>query len=192
MESGHSDELVGAGSTSRRTRAVVWLALSVLLLGVALDRWQVQRERAALLDAVVAGEQVVQRSSVGLRGLRAYVGPLTGNVDARPAARQWAFDALHEEAARWRPRVRAARSDVLDLPVVAWHGDVKAAREAYAGRLAAWEELLAGVGRPGRGSGQAARSSAERARTALLTAGTDAERVRELLGRGEVDTAPRR
>jgi hypothetical protein len=59
---GHGDELVGASPPSRRTRAAVWTVLLALLLAVGLDRWQVERERAALLDAVVAGEQAVDRS----------------------------------------------------------------------------------------------------------------------------------
>jgi hypothetical protein len=192
VEQRHGDELVGAAPTSRRSRAVVWLVLTAVLVGVGLDRWQVERERTALLDAVVVGEQTVGRSSAELRGLRAYVGPLTSNVDARPAARQWAFDVLREQAAGWRPRVRAARAEVQGVPVASWHGDVRAAQEAYAERLATWDELLGGFGRRGQGSGAAARSAAERARSALLAAGTDADRVHELLGRGEAGTAPRR
>jgi hypothetical protein len=65
------DELVGAEPVSRPARAVVWALAVVLLLGLGLDRWQVQRERAALLEAVTAGERLVDRSSAGLRGLRA-------------------------------------------------------------------------------------------------------------------------
>lgn len=186
------DEVSGAGETSPRTRALV-VALGVLaVLGLGADRWQVARERAALLDAVVAGEQVVQRSAASLRGLRAYVGPLAGNVDARPEAREWAFDALRADAARFRPRVQDSRADVLGLPVAPWHGDVLAARDAYAARLTAWDELLDGVGRRGRGSGASARVAAERASTALVVADLDEGRVRDLLGLGEARSTTRR
>jgi hypothetical protein len=186
------DEVSGAAEPSRRSRAAVVALLALLVLGVALDRWQVARERAALLEAVAAGEQVVQGSSASLRGLRAYVGPLVGNLEARPEAREWAVDALRDDAARWRPRVRAERSEVLGLPVAPWHGDVLAARDAYAGRLAAWDELLGGVGRRGGGSGASARAAAERASTALAGADLDQRRVRDLLGLGEARSTPRR
>ena len=192
MDAGSRDELVGAPEPSRRSRVVVGLALAVLLTAVGADRWQAARERSALLDAVASGEQVVQRSAASLRGLRAYVGPLVGNVDARPEAREWAFDTLRADAARWRPRVREQRAEVLDLPVAPWHGDVLAARDAYAGRLAAWDDLLDGVGRRGRGSGAASRAAAERASAALVVADLDEQRVRDLLGLGEVRRAARR
>jgi hypothetical protein len=177
------DVVSGAGETSRRTRVVLALAVLLLVAGLAADRWRTQQERAALLDAVVEGERVVDRSSARLLGLRAYVGPLVGDPDARPAARQWAIDSLREEAASWRPRVRDERAAVLDLPVAPWHTDLAGAREAYAERLAAWDQLLAGVGRRGGGSGAQARDAADRARAALLGAGTDPGRVRALLGR---------
>lgn len=189
VDAGSRDELVGAPEPSRRSRVVVGLALAVLLAGAGADRWQAAQERAALLDAVASGEQVVQRSAASLRGLRAYVGPLAGNADARPEAREWAFDTLRADAARWRPRVRDSRTDVLDLRVAPWHGDLAAARDAYAGRLAAWDELLEGVGRRGRGSGAVSRAAAERAGSALVAADLDEDRVRELLGLGEARTA---
>ena len=102
------------------------------------------------------------------------------------------MDTLREEAASWRPRVREQRAAVLDLHVVGWHGDVAEARDAYADRLAAWDELLAGVGRRGRGSGDDARAAADRALEALLVAGTDADRTRQLLAAGEAGTGVRR
>ena len=184
--------LVAEPERSRGERVVVAVALMALLAAVGVDRWQVAREREALLGAVVAGEHVVQRSAASLRGLRAYVGPLAGNVDARPEARAWAFDTLRADAARWRPRVREERAEVLDLHVAPWHGDVLAARDAYAGRLAAWDELLDGVGRRGRGSGASARVAAERASTALVVAELDEGRVRALLGLGEARSTTRR
>jgi hypothetical protein len=186
------DEVSGAGEPSRRTRALVVTLVVLLVLGIGLDRWQVARERSALLEAVVGGEQVVQGSAASLRGLREYVGPLVSDVDARPEAREWAFDTLRADAARWRPRVREERTQVLDLAVAPWHGDVRAARDAYAGRLAAWDELLDGVGRRGRGSGASARVAAERASTALVVADLDERRVRDLLGLGEARSTTRR
>jgi hypothetical protein len=81
--------------------------------------------------------------------------------------------------------VRDRPAEVLGLPVAPWHFDVVAARDGNAGRLAAWDELLESVGRPGHGSGEPARVAAERAATALVVADLDEDRVRELLGRGK-------
>lgn len=192
MEPAHRDELVGAPETAGRRRAAVGLVLALLLVAAGADRWQAERERTAMLSAVADGEQVVERSAASLRGLRAYVGPLVSNTDARPEAREWAFDALRGDAARWRPRVRERRGDVLALQIAPWHRDARAARDAYAGRLAAWDRLLAGVGRRGQGSGAPAREAAERARTALVAAGLDADEVRQLLGLGEARDRARR
>ena len=192
MGPGSRDELVGAPERSGRGRVVLGLVLVALLVVVGADRWQAARERSALLEAVVAGERAVQGSAASLRGLRAYVGPLVGNPDARPEAREWAFDSRLADAARWRPRVRQERADVLDLPVAPWHREARAAREAYADRLAAWDELLDGVGRRGRGSGASARDAAERASTALALADLDEGRVRDLLGLGEAEAVRRR
>ena len=102
------------------------------------------------------------------------------------------MDSLRDEAASWRPRVQEQREAVLDLRVVRWHGEVAEARRAYADRLAAWDALLAGVGRRGQGSGADARAAADRALEALLVAGTDADRARELLAAGEAGSGPRR
>ena len=182
------DEVQGVAETSRRTRTLAVLVLVLLVLGAGADRWQTDRERRALLDAVAAGEQSVRASSASLRGLATYVGPLTSNAEAPQAARAWAFDVLSRDAARWQPRVQSRRQDVLDVPVAPWHGEARAAREAYAQRLAVWTEVLlameaATLGQSDRG--QQVRSSTRQAREALLLAGADAERVRELLGRGE-------
>ena len=186
------DEVRGAEATSRRTRVVLVVLVAALVLAFAADRWRTAQERTTLLDAVASGERVVDRSSQRLQGLRTYVGPLVGDPDARPAARRWAVGALQDEAASWRPRVRQQRTAVLDLPVASWHGDVAAARDAYAERLAAWDELLAGVGRRGRGSGADARAAQDRALAALLAAEADPDRARELLAAGEARTGSRR
>jgi len=189
------DEVRGADRTSRRTRATVVGTLVLLLLGAAGDRWQAARERQDLLDAVVAGEGVVRASGASLRGLATYVSPLTSNPDAPDAARSWAFEALSQDAARWQPRVQDRRQEVLDVAVAPWHGDVRSAREAYAERLGVWLQALvemenATLGQGG--VGRDVRSSAARAREALLVAGADAERVQELLGRGEAGAPLRR
>lgn len=186
------DEVHGAAETSRRTRTLVGVVLVLLLLGAAGDRWQADRERRALLETVAAGEQVVQASGASLRGLATYVGPLTSNPDAPERARAWAYDTLAHDAARWQPRVQSRRQEVLDVPVAPWHGDVRAAREAYAERLGVWVDVLVDLSAatPGQTDrGQAVRASKQQAREALLLAGADVERVRELLGRGEARSA---
>ena len=185
----------GAAETSRRTRTLVGIVLVLLLLGAGADRWQADRERRALLDAVAAGEQSVQASSSSLRGLATYVGPLTSNSEAPERARDWAYDVLSRDAARWQPRVQSRRQDVLNVPVAPWHGDVREAREAYAERLAVWTDVLrsmeaATLGETDRGP--EVRWSRRQAHDALLLAGADAARVRELLGRGEAGPASRR
>ena len=189
------DEVRGAERSSRRTRMLVGLLLAVLVLGLGGDRWQAARERSALLDAVAQGEQVAHRSGASLRGLATYVGPLTANLEAPQAAREWAFDTLSVEAGRWRPRVQDRRAQVLAVPVAPWHFELRTAREAYAARLGAWSEVLAARERRVRARsdpGQAVRSSVEQARDALLAADADPDRVRALLGGGEAAARRRR
>jgi hypothetical protein len=186
------DEVRGAAETSRRTRTLVGIALVLLLLGAAADRWQADRERQALLETVASSEQVVQASGASLRGLATYVGPLTSNPDAPERARAWAYETLAHDAARWQPRVQSRRQQVLDVPVAPWHGDMRAAREAYAERLAVWVDVLLDVEAATLGQtdrGQAVRSSKQQARQALLLAGADVDRVHALLGRGEARSA---
>ena len=193
VEPESGDVLVGAPEGSAGPgRVVVGALLAAVLLAAGGDRWQARpraggaARRGARRGAGRAG------LPASLRGLRTYVGPLVGNLDARPEARQWAFDTLRADAARWRPRVRDARAAVLDLPVAPWHQDARAARAAYADRLAAWDDLLDGVGRRGRGSGAPARTAAERASEALVLADLDEGRVRDLLGLGEARSPTRR
>lgn len=185
----------GAAETSRRTRTLVVLVLVLLVLGAAADRWQADRERRVLLDAVAAGEQSVQASSASLRGLATYVGPLTSNSEAPESARSWAYEILSRDAARWQPRVQDRRQAVLDVPVAPWHRDAVSAREAYAERLAVWVDVLAAMEAATLGEsdrGQEVRTSTTRAREALLLAGADRARVRELLGGGEARAGTRR
>lgn len=189
------DEVQGARETSRRTRTLVGLVLVLLVVGVSADRWQADRERRALLDAVVRGEQVIDRSAASLRGLGTYVAPLTSNPEAPEAARAWALSVLSDDAARWQPRVQSRRAEVLDVDLAPWHYSLRTAREAYAHRLSAWKDSLAEVERgpqaPGDG-GRAVRAAAEQARRALLAAGADAGRVDEALGRREARSGARR
>ena len=69
-----------------------------------------------------------------------------------------------------------------------WHGDLRAARAAYADRLGAWADLLATIDREPSaflgGSDGDARRTRTAAVDALLAAGVDPERVRRALGRG--------
>ena len=185
------DEVSGAGEASRRTRALVVAVVVLLALGLALDRWQADRERTALLATVEEAESTVAASVSSLLSLADYAGPLLTNEDAPAASRRSALSTLSRDAARWEPRIRAREDALEDAVVLPWHGDLRAAREAYARRLAAWADLLATVDRDpaallGGSDGEVRRTRAE-AVDALLAAGADADRVRRALGRGAPD-----
>ena len=185
------DEVSGAGETSRRTRALVVAVLVLLAVGLALDRWQADRERTALLATVEEAESTVTSSVSSLLSLADYAGPLLTNADAPAASRRSALGTLARDAARWEPRVRAREEQLDDRLLLPWHGDLRAAREAYARRLVAWADLLATVDRDpaaflGGSDGEVRRTRAE-AVDALLAAGADPERVRRALGSGAAD-----
>jgi hypothetical protein len=95
------DEVSGARETSRRTRAVAVLAVVLLVLGVAVDRWRLDRERAALLTTVEEAESTVTASLDSLLSLADYAGPLLTNEDVPPASRRSALTTLARDAARW-------------------------------------------------------------------------------------------
>jgi hypothetical protein len=174
-----------APRASGRRRALVGLVLVLTLLAVAADRWQAARERGQLLRSVTAGEQAVEGSQVSIASLARYSSDLLHSADVSDPVRRSAYQLLADDAGRWRPRVQRARSDVAATAVLPWHGQSRAAREAYEQRLTAWLDVLAdfeaapqaGLG----GAGPAVTTSRGAARQALLAAGLDRDRVRELL-----------
>ena len=186
------DEVSGAGATSRRTRVVVALAVLLVLTGLAADRWQAERERAALLTAVEEAESTVSASLDSLLSLADYAGPLLTSEDVPAASRRSALTTLGRDAARWEPRIRAREDAVQDTAVLPWHRDLRAARAAYVDRLTTWADLLATIDSDPEaflgGSDGAVRGTRQRAVDALLAAGADPERVRRALGRGAVTT----
>ncbi len=166
---------------SRRARTLVGAVLGLLVLGGAADRWQAEREVEALLDAVRSGEAVVVDSQRSLAGLFDYSGPLLTSADAPPGARAAAYDTLARDAARWTPRVDAERRDVAGLVVLPWHGDERAAREAYSLRLDRWVEVLQQTAEDPQGARPpTVGDSREAARTALVEVA--GERADGLLG----------
>jgi hypothetical protein len=190
------DEVSGADATGRRTRVLVALAVLLLVIGLAADRWQADRERAALLATVEDAERTVTASLDSLLSLVDYAGPLLTSADVPAASRRSALVTLSRDAARWEPRIRAREELVEDAGALPWHGDLRTAREAYARRLTAWADLLATVERDpeavlGGSDGDVTRTRA-RAVDALLAAGADPDRVRRAVGRGEAGALPRR
>jgi hypothetical protein len=185
------DEVSGAEGTSRRTRAVVVALALLLLVGVALDRWQADRARTALMATVEECESTVTASLDSMLSLVDYAGPLLTSADVPAASRRSALVTLSRDAARWAPRIRAREPGVRDELVLPWHGDLRAARQAYARRVVAWADFLAAVEREpeavlGGSDGEVTRSR-QQAVDALLAAGADPERVRRALGRGVPD-----
>jgi hypothetical protein len=185
------DEVSGAEGTSRRTRAVVVALALLLLVGVALDRWQADRVRTALMATVEECEGTVTASLDSMLSLVDYAGPLLTSADVPAASRRSALVTLSQDAARWEPRIRARERTVREGLVLPWHGDLRAARQAYARRVVAWADFLAAVEREpeavlGGSDGEVTRSR-QQAVDALLAAGADPERVRRALGRGVPD-----
>ena len=185
------DEVSGAEGTSRRTRAVVVALALLLLVGVALDRWQADRARTALMATVEECESTVTASLDSMLSLVDYAGPLLTSADVPAASRRSALVTLSQDAARWEPRIRARERTVRDGLVLPWHRDLRAARQAYARRVVAWADFLAAVEREpeavlGGSDGEVTRLR-QQAVDALLAAGADPERVRRALGRGVPD-----
>lgn len=162
------------------------MALVLALLGAAADFRQGSRERAHLLRSVTAGEQVVDDSQNSLLSLAQYSAGLLYLADVPDSVRGSAYQNLARDAERWRPRLQQARRDVAATPVLPWHGGTRAAREAYEERLTAWIDLLADYQvAPQTGQrerDEAVRTSRRAAGEALVAAGVDPGRVRELLG----------
>ena len=176
-----------ASATSRRTRALVGLALVTLVLGGAADRRLADRERAALLEAVEAGEGTLSAARDSQLSLAQYAGPRLTSV-VPPTARRSAFAMLARDAGRWEPRVRARQREVAALEVLPWHDELHAAKDAYAARLDVWADVLAEIEREpdvltelldGR-----VRDSRRRAADALVAAGLDPADVRSALAGG--------
>ncbi len=172
-------------------RVLVALAVLLLVVGLAADRWRVDRERSALLATVEQAESTVAASLDSLLSLADYAGPLLTTEDVPAASRRSALATLSRDAARWEPRIRARKEMVGDAVVLPWHGDLRNAREAYTRRLDTWADLLAEVDRDPEaflgGSDGEVRRTRQRAVDALLAAGADPKRVRRALGRGAVD-----
>ena len=184
-----------AEGRGRGRRLVPWALVLLLVLGVAADHALLDRERQALLASVADGERVVSASEDSLLSLADYVAPLLAGADVPAVTRRSALATLGRDAGRREPRLRQERSAVLRQRVLPWHGDVRAARDAYGERLGVWADELAQVrSQPQRllDGGDGVRRSRQRAVRALLDAGADSARVRDLLGRGEAGPAGRR
>lgn len=177
-----------------RRRALVGIAVVLALLTGAADNWKSDRERGLLLRYVTAGEQTVDDSQSSLLSLTAYSAGLLYSADIPDSVRSSAYDNLARDAERWRPRLERARRDVAATPVLPWHRDTRAARQAYEQRLTAWIDVLAdyrAAPQSGQRDGDAAVTASreaavtttrEAAAQALVAAGVDQERVRALLG----------
>ena len=187
---------MGSPETSRRARTLVAVVLVLLVLGLAGDRWQSERELDRLLAAVADGEQVIHASQASLTGLADYQSDLLHSPDTPQAARAAAYDNLASDARRWHPRVAARQEQVTSLQMAPWHQDLREAREAYAVRVQRWTEVLERyAGQPQTGGdprGEVA-DARDAARAALLVAaGGERERVTRLLGGREGGPGRRR
>lgn len=171
---------------SGRRRALVALAVVLALLAAGADRWQAARERDRLLASVTAGERAVDASQSSIASLAEYSAGLLYAADVSESARVSAYGNLAQDAGRWQPRLQRARDEVAATPVLPWHRDSRAARQAYEQRLTAWIDLLDAFAQSPQGGFRQAdttvTASRRAAREALLTAGVDGERVSALLG----------
>ena len=169
-----------------RRRALVGLVLVLALLAATADRWQGSRERGQLLRSVTAGERAVNASQTSIASLAEYSSGLLYAADVPDSVRGSAYENLADDAGRWQPRLQRARRDVAATPVLPWHRKGRAARRAYEQRLTAWMTMLADFQaspQAGFGDGSSAVTTSRRtAREALLEAGLERGRVRELLG----------
>ena len=132
------------GPRDTASRLVV-VALTVVLAFVA-DQWQQQREFAALVSAIEAGEAGIVAADDRVGATFDYYSPVLVSSDSTAGLRRSYQNAVAAAglsgaaAGRGAPRRRSPQIRVLP-----WHGELHAARAAYEVRLSLWAAYLAGL-----------------------------------------------
>lgn len=127
-------DVLGGGGPDRLPRRGRRLALGVLVLlvvlGLAGDRWQRDRERDALSRQARDGSASMAYADGRLHAALVYASPTLMSPEVADTVRQSLARVVSGEAAAREPDLAAARDRVRDLRVLPWHRAQQDARRA--------------------------------------------------------------
>jgi hypothetical protein len=118
------------------------VVLALVAGGVAVLRWERQRQLDARISAASSAERVVSDQRRSLAGLFRYSEALLGRSDTQPAQRAAVLASFSADAARFRPRIAAPRAAVAEVRPLPWDADLAAARPACLARIDAWSAAV--------------------------------------------------
>lgn len=112
-------------------RFVAVVLVALVVAGVYADRWQRDRERAALTERARAGTAAVLYADGRIRAALTYVSPTLGSAAVSVSVRESLARVVSGEAAARLPDLTAERAATSAVRVLPWHGEQRAARAAY-------------------------------------------------------------
>lgn len=126
----------------KRHRVLLAVAGLLVLLALAADQWQQQRELDQMLEAIQSGEQDMRATDDYFSGVIAYYSPLIFR-EAAPAGLREGFQVDIDHGVDGGLTAIAATSQALDdITVLPWHRHLRTARAAYQQRILAWQDYL--------------------------------------------------
>ena len=134
----------------RRRRVTLTIALVLLLLAGAawwVDQSRVEREGGQLSSCVRSAESTAATAEGRVAMMREYVRPVIGNADE--TTQRGLYALVREQAQVGLPAYRRVRDTCADVPVSAWHEDLRRARTAYLTYLDTRLGLLESIARDG-------------------------------------------
>lgn len=179
------DGSAGPGSAGRGSAAQVprWLLPAVLLTIVAavlvgLDQRERGREAEVLLTRVTTAQSSIRYADARVRSMVAYTSPQLLSATAPDRVRASLRSLVMEAAAQQLGTLRERRQAVAAVPVAAWHGGLREARDAYLDyldeRIAVLQEISVDLRALYRSHPESSRLLLA-ARSALLAISPDAE-----------------
>jgi hypothetical protein len=175
------------GRLSRRWPVLVVLAMVSAIVLYGIDQHDRDRELDALLGQVEQGQSAIRYSDARVHAMVQHTFPqlLSIRAPSRVSANLWAV--VQQTAADRLQPMRLRRDAIAELPVAAWHTDLRRARAAYLAYLDERIVVLRAVSSNLRALYQSRPLTQQllaEARKALLTAASQARstaRIRDLL-----------